>query len=265
MRSVIAGILAVTLAGCSPWLTTASKTDGNANGCAADDFATGNVVFFGFSDNLGPGTIMERYAGKGVGPAYLIGNIVSSQASTVVHRGVDWSCALGDSVGRAFNANSAVGLLPVDASVNAKVARASRMDVTVDSVRWDDLLAGPYQTIVDHLSDASLRADLLGGGYLVVSRALAAKGIKVTALFEESIGASVKTDLGDGQKILKQGKVTAVVNLTWEGTTTLVITAPSEVYIAGQFRRFGAGSSPAGDGNLNATDPARQMLVRTGG
>ena len=68
---------------------------------------------------------MKRYAGKGIGPEYLVGSIIADPTSTVVHHGVDWTCALGDSVARAFNANSAVGILPVDTALNAKLARAS--------------------------------------------------------------------------------------------------------------------------------------------
>jgi hypothetical protein len=265
MRAVVAGVFAVMLAGCSAGMPSgASRTAGDTSGCDADDFARGRVVFFGITNNLGPGTIMKEYAGNGVGPEVLLGNLVGAETDSLVHHGVDWTCALGDSVARAFNANSAVGILPASASDNAELARASDIVVTVDSIRWDDLLAGPYRSVVDHLSDASLRANLLGGRYLVVSRALAAKGIKITAQFDRSIGAGARVALGDGPRTLRQGKVTAIVNLAWEGTTKLVITAPSDVYIAGQFRKFGSGSSPSGDGTVEATDPARQTLVRGG-
>jgi len=86
----------------------------------------------------------------------------------------------------------------------------------------------------------------------------------VTALYDRSIGAGVKAALGDGRRNLVQGRVTAAVNLAWDGTTKLVITAPTEVYIAGQFRKFGSGGSP-GDGTVEATDPSGQMLIRGGG
>jgi hypothetical protein len=265
MKSPIGSLFVVALAGCSAGLSAAPGTTGEISECQADDLATGQVVFFGLSNNLGPGTIMKRYPERRIGPEYLVGSIIADQPSTVVHHGVDWTCALGDSVARAFNANSAVGILPVDAALNAKLGRASHLGVTVDSVRWDDLLAGPYRAAVDHLSDPRLKADLLRGGYLVESRALVAKGIRVTALFERSIGASVKAALGEGTKSLEQGKVTAIVILTWDGTTELTITAPSEVYIAGQVRRFGAGRSQPADGTPEATAPLGQILIRTGG
>jgi hypothetical protein len=266
MKPIFAGVLialTVTLGACSAGLSTASKA--SDDGCDADDFATGNVLFFGLADNLGPGTIMKRYAGQGVTPQYLVDSIASGQASAVVHRGRDWTCALGDSVFRAFDLNRAVGILPVDASLNARLAGASHLGVTVESVRWDDLLAGPYRAVVDNLGDARLKADLLGSRYLVVSRALAVKGIKITAVFDRSVGADLKAALGEGPKALKEGKVTATVNLSWESTTKLVITTPSEIYIAGQFRMFGYGTSPAADGTLDAAPSRGQMLVRTGG
>jgi hypothetical protein len=265
MRSLAAGLLVVTLGGCSPGLSTGSRAPAPSSGCEADDFATGRIVFFGLSNNLGPGTIMKRCTGQGIGPRYLVGNIIPDPASTVIHHGVDWTCALGDSVARAFNANRAVGILPVDAASNAKLARAFDIEVTVDSVRWDDLLAGPYRAAVDQLSDPRLKADLLQGGYLVESRALVAKGLKVTALFERSIGAGVKAALGEGLKTLQQGKVTAVVTLTWEGTTKLTITAPAEVYIAGRLTSFGSGSAQSADEAPDVTDPLGQILVRIGG
>jgi hypothetical protein len=224
----------LALTGCSGGLSSASRTTADLGDCAADDLATGRVVFFGLSDNLGPGTIMKRYPGKGVAPQYFVGGIINDSTSAVIHHGVDWACALGDSVVRTFQAYSAVGILPVDAALNAKLARASHLAVTVESVRWDDLLAAPYRAAVDRLSDPRLKTDLLGGGYLVESRALVAKGIKVTVRFASSIGAEVKAALGEGRKALQQGKVTAVVDLTWDETTTLTITAPSEIYIAGR-------------------------------
>jgi hypothetical protein len=261
-------VFAVALAGCSAGMVSASKNSGEIHECEADDFARGHAVFFGLS-NLGPGTVMKRHAGQGVGPEVLVDSITSEQRSTVIHFGVDWKCALGDSLARAFQANRAIGMLPVDPSLNAQLARASRVGVTADSVRWDDLLAAPYQSAVDRLSDGVLKADLLGGRYWVVSRALAATGIKIIVGFDKSIGAGVKAVLGDGPQDLRQGKVAARVNLTWKGTTELEITALSEVYIAGQFRRFGAGSSvstgetaPAIDA---AIDTSWQTLLRTGG
>jgi hypothetical protein len=261
-------VFAVALAGCSAGMESASKTSGELHECAADDFATGHAVFFGLS-NLGPGTVMKRHASQGVGPEVLVDGITSEQRSTVIHFGVDWRCALGDSLARAFNANRAVGMLPVDPSLNAQLARASRVGVTADSVRWDDLLAAPYQSAVDRLSDGVLKADLLGGRYWVVSRALAATGIKIVVGFDKSIGAGVKAVLGDGPKDLQEGKVAARVNLAWRGTTELEITALSEVYIAGQFRRFGAASSASTRETAPPTDPPTdrswQTLVRTGG
>lgn len=251
-RSVVAGALAVILGGCSAGLSNASKATAAINDCAADDFARGQIIFFGLADNLEPGTIMKRYTGKGIGPEYLVGSILSAPTSTVVHRGVDWACALGDSVARAFNANSAVGILPVDTTLNAKLARASSIEVTVDALRWDNLLAAPYRAAVDQLSDPSLKAALLRGDYLVESRALVAKGLRVTAFFDKSLGASIKAALGEGRKTLRQGKVIAVVDLTWNGTTALTITAASEVYIAGRL------TSLASD----VTDPLGQVLVR---
>ena len=250
-RSVITSVLALILGGCSTGLS-ASRASVAINDCAADDFATGQIVFFGLSDNLGPGTIMKRYGGKGVGPEYAVDSIVADPMATVIHHGVDWACALGDSVARAFRANGAVGILPVDALLNAKLARASHIGVTVDAVRWDDLLAAPYRAAIDQLSDPSLKAQLLRGDYLVESRALVAKGLRVTASFERSVGASIKAALGEGRKTLRQGRVTAVVDLSWENTTTLTITAPAEVYIAGRLMSLAS----------EISDPPGQVLVR---
>ena len=264
MRSAIACAIGLALGGCSASLSTAPKTTADIGDCAADDFATGQVVFLGLSDNLGPGTIMKRYPGNGIGPQYLVDSIISDPMSTVVHHGVDWACTLGDSVARAFSANSAVGILPVGTALNAKLARASSIEVTVDSLRWDDLLAAPYRQAVDQLSEVPLGADLRRGGYLVESRALVAKGIKVTALFEKRAGASVKMELGEGRKTLKQGMVIAVVDLAWDDTTALTITAPSEVYIGGRMSNLASGPSSSMAGPPEATDPLRQILVRHG-
>jgi hypothetical protein len=257
MRSLVASVLAgglalsaLALGGCSGQLSTAPGTTSEIGDCAADDFATGQVVFFGLSNNLGPGTIMKRRLGKGVEPEYLVGDIVEDPAAAVVHHGVDWACALGDSVARAFKANSAVGILPVDAALNAKLARASHLEVTVDSLRWDDLLAAPYRADIDQLSAPNLKADLLGGAYLVESRALVAKGLTVTVRFERSIGASIKAALGEGRKTLVQGKVSAVVDLSWDGTTALTITAPSEVYIAGRLMNLAPDAPDPLDGQI---------------
>ena len=247
---VITSALAVGLGGCSAGLSNASRTTAAINDCAADDFARGQIIFFGLADNLGPGTIMKRQTGRGVGAEYLVGSVVSAATSTVVHRGVDWACALGDSVARAFSENSAVGILPVDTTLNAKLARASSLEVAVDSLRWDDLLAAPYRSAVDQLSDPSLKAELLRGDYLVESRALVAKGLRVTAFFDKSLGASIKAALGEGQKTLRQGKVTAVVDLTWSGTTALTITAASEVYIAGRLMSLASESAGPLDGDV---------------
>jgi hypothetical protein len=263
MRPPLGVVFAVALAGCFSGMPTGPHTAGEIHECAADDFATGHVVFFGLS-NLGPGTVMRQEAGQVVVPAYLFDSISSQPRSTVIHLGVDWNCALGDSLTRVFGAKSAVGMLPVDPSLNAQLARASQVVVSANSVRWDDLLAAPYQSAVARLNDGDLKADLLVGRYLVVSRALAANGVAITVRFDRSIGADVRAALGDGPKDLRQGKVSARVNLAWEGTTALVITALSEVYIAGQFRPLGSGRSTTGGEPAKALDPIWQTLLRSG-
>src|ERR1700690_1383287 len=117
MRAVVAGVFAVMLAGCSAGMTSgASRTAGDTSGCDADDFARGRVVFFGITNNLGPGTIMKEYAGNGVGPEVLLDNLVGAKTDSLGHPGVAWPWALGDSVARGFSANSAVESFPASAS-----------------------------------------------------------------------------------------------------------------------------------------------------
>jgi hypothetical protein len=70
----------------------------------------------------------------------------------------------------------------------------------------------------------------------------------VTVRFASPIGAEVKAALGEGRKALQQGKVTAVVDLTWDETTTLTITAPSEIYIAGRLMDLAGESAGPLDG-----------------
>jgi len=58
--------------------------------------------------------------------------------------------------------------------------------------------------------------------------------------------------------------VTAAVDLTWDETTALTITAPSEVYIGGRMINLASGPSSSLAGPPEATDPLRQILVRHG-
>jgi hypothetical protein len=272
LRSSLAtsgSLVVLILTGCSAGVARDPRMAGA--GCEADDFATGNVIFFGLADDLGPGTILKPQAGNRAAPEYLLDAVVPGGAPAVVHTGVNWTCALGDSVSRAFNANRGIGILPVDDHTNEALARASRLTVTVDAVRWDDLLMDPFRTAIDQLRDPKLKADLLGGRYLVVSRAFVVQGIKLTAVFDSATGAVSKAALGEGRRRLTQGKVSALVNVVWENNTKLVITAPSDIYIAGQLRRLEPGGPPpppssiGGGGTPEGGDSSGRTLVRIGG
>jgi hypothetical protein len=70
---------------------------------------------------------------------------------------------------------------------------------------------------------------------------------------------------GSRLRYTSRGRRTTHRNTAAQGTTKLVITTPSEIYIAGQLRKFGYRISPAANRTPDSADSLGQMLVRTGG
>lgn len=84
-------------------------------------------------------------------------------------------------------------------------------------------------------------------GLFVLALAGCSGGLSNASRTTAAIGDSAADE---GRKTLQQGEVTAVVDLAWDDTTALTITAPSDVYVAGRLMNLPAEATGPLDGQI---------------
>jgi len=205
--------------------------------CANNDLIGSDVLFFGPSNKLGPGTIWQKFTegGGGIQVSHKFSEYAPDPES-LINRGQAFSCQGMDyittKIGAELSLESALSFTP---SLGAELKRAKEISVKVNSAQWVDIITGPFREHVLGLSDDdSVKKDLLNNGHLVLSRALKIQGMTAELSFSTEIGGELKA------KFPEIGPSDADVGLNgeWTGETKLVITCTSDFYIAGELREF---------------------------
>lgn len=235
--------------------------------CAKNDLLGSNVLFFGPSNALGPGTIFQNFTTGGTQVSFLIENYQPSPAPSMAPA-QSFGCSVDSAVTFKMSPNVSMDLLlGASGSVGVDLKRATNVKVQAQSLQWDQLVTGPYrQQILSLPAGHPIRDALLSGGHLVLARALRVKGMQAELEFSESTGVDVKAKIPNGAIGLPAGSTGVGLSAQWTGNTKLTLTAPSDFYIAGELRRFSetglAGSSEIGD---LVTGVDKIVVRRTGG
>jgi len=238
LQTVAIGCLTASLAlgGCQ---TPSSGQAGQewVGGCADSQLNSRAVLYFGPSNQIGPGSVWSRLGPEGgYQPQWRMRDL--GVDADLINRGSPFECRLSQSSRFAANAALAVISAAANASTAAAVdfSRAKQLEVSATAAAWDTLIAGPYLAGLRAIEDPAIRGDVLGTNRLVLRRALRLDGYRVVMDFDAEVKPRIKTKYAGktlGRALLGDGG--AQLSATWTSDDRLELTATGVVYVAGEF------------------------------
>lgn len=230
-----AATVLVTLGACGSqgsqriWADILSKcTEGNQ---------IGNVLFLTTSNNIGPGSIWRRPADGGYQAVRLF-DPTAPGAGAVLNMGSASSCN-----GASFSSTTVGGSVDLDkiaaltdASLASNFRRARSVKVGVDSWAWDEVLVGPFRDMLGQMDSTTPYRRDLELDTLIIGRAVRVNNLSASLEFERSFADSIRLKL--------PANLPGGVSVYWTGTdsSTLQITTPGPIYVAGQLYTWKKGN-----------------------
>ncbi len=208
-------------------------------GCADSELNSKSVLYFGPSNQIGPGSVWSRLGPNGgYQPQWRMQDL--GVDGTVIDKGGSFQCDLSQNSKLAANVGLSAVSSAANASAEAKLdfSRGKILKVTTKGAAWDTVVAGPYGAKLKGVSDAAIRADVAGPNRIVMSRALRLEGYQVTLDFDSSIKPEIKAKYNGklGKETL--GDVGATLSATWTSEDKLELTASGSIYVAGEFAQL---------------------------
>jgi len=118
-------------------------------------------------------------------------------------------------------------------------SRAKILTVSSKGAAWDTVVAGLYGAKLKSISDAAIRADVMGPNRILLRRALRLEGYRVTLDFDSSIKPEIKAKYNGKLGKETVGDVGANLSAAWTAEDKLELTAFDGIYVAGEFRATG--------------------------
>ncbi len=244
-KSVIApGVVGVMLilGGCNGTQTSQGAGSTFLKACAGDELQSNAVLYFGPSNQIGPGSIWTRLGPNGgYQPQWRTEDLDLNYAK-IVQVGKGFPCH--SSTSSTLTAGGGVSALSPAANVSAEVKadfeRAKSMTVSASEAAWDSVMAGPYFLEIEGISDDRIRKDVRSKNRLVVRRALRLSGYKALLDFGTNFTPELKAKY-DGVKLGAKtvGEVGAQFTAKWTNDQKLELSAADNVYVAGEFAEMG--------------------------
>jgi hypothetical protein len=206
--------------------------------CATDELQSNAVLYFGPSNQIGPGSVWTRLGPNGgYQPQWRTGDLNLNSAK-VVQLGKAFPCDFSQNA--KLTAEGGLSALSPAANVSAEVkadfARAKTIQVSAKETAWDMVVAGPYLLQLKGISNPDIKRDVFGKNRLVVRRALRLSGYKALLDFDTNLAPTIKAKY-DGMKLGAKvvGEVGAQFIAKWTKNEKLELSAADNVYVAGEF------------------------------
>lgn len=212
--------------------------------CAKSQLIGKDVLYFGASNEIGPGSIWRQNSDGSIRLRYELSDIVPDSAKRLelIHPNNTVSCG-GDStsawevqLGLPFDGTVA----PVSADVSADLKRADGITVSVTSYAVDELKEGPYESLIR--SDDALQDEFTASDRVIVENAVRIEGFSATFKFSKNIADQLKGKY-TGKLVALQG---ANLESHWSDDTTLTMKTPGTFYLLAAFGRLTGTSNKEG-------------------
>jgi hypothetical protein len=245
-RIIWLGALSTMLAGCSLF---SHRQDARTawtdilQRCAINDLNADRTLFFGASNNVGPGSIWRDARDGGYRLRWTPADIPINVAAVMVP-GTPMKCE--GSVKSSSNFGAALSFtgtpVPISASLQGEFARARSIQVKAENVAWDVLREGPYEDVIRSLPGGNrVSIDLNErnmNNLLVMYRALRVLEYNAVIEFSQQDRAGFEAKFPLPQL---GGQLGGGLTARWSQDGNLVISA-KDIYIAGElveYRRAG--------------------------
>lgn len=231
------------LSACNTTPTGTIAATALVHGCADSDLNSKAVLYFGPSNQIGPGSVWSRLGPTGgYQPQWRLQDM--NVDSHVIDLGQPFSCELSNTSALAASASLSVLSSVANASAQAEAdfSRARVVSVSASSAAWDTVIAGPYNAALQNIADPSIKRDVQGPQRLILRRALRLDNYHATLDFDESVKPQIKARYSGG--VLGKsvvGDVGAELKANWTGDNKLELVATQRVYVAGEFAELQGG------------------------
>ncbi|CAJ8624676.1 Uncharacterised protein [Burkholderia pseudomallei] len=239
------------------------------NQCAQSDINAKNMIYFGPSNNVGPGSIWTNdKGGNGYHIRFTLTDMPMPQPFLNV--GNSFQCNGTNAITLTSNADisAAINALPLSADASNAFKRATSVTVSLTSASWDDVKEGPYEAYIDALAPtSSIRKDIDTGERLVMIRALRVSGFSEKLSFDTNDASSLQAKYTGPLPAGTTGNVGATLSGSWDDAHNLTITSNGDFYIEGELSEYtttglaAAGTSPFKDPGGIPIDPKAPVVV----
>lgn len=212
--------------------------------CAKSQLFGNDVLYFGASNEIGPGSIWRQNSDGSIRLRYELSDLVpdSAKRMELIHPNNAVSCG-GDStskwevqLGLPFDGTVA----PVSADVSADLKRADGVTVSVTSYAVDELKEGPYETMIRE--DDALQDEFTAPDRVIVENAVRIEGFSAKFTFSKSIAEQLKGKY-TSKLVALQG---ANLQSQWSDDTTLTMKTPGTFYLLAAFGKLTGTSNKEG-------------------
>ncbi len=217
--------------------------------CAESDLMGDSTLFFGMSNNVGPGSIWRATKEGGYGIRWLTSDLDPDLDSPpqFVHPGVVSSCQGNRKVLIGFSATALLEtkVAPLEVGLVGALNKARDVTVEIDGWSLDQIREGPFERWATSLDD-DIREEFGTGKSLVMVKAVKVSGISVVMSFDTTTSAELRAKLPD--PVVKLGDLGASMEAKWKSDSELQLKSNQPFYIVGELsalRKGGGGRFPA--------------------
>lgn len=208
--------------------------------CAASDLLGKDVLYFGPSNPLGPGSVWRKGTDAGYYVRWLPSDVDSSPNS-FIKDGTPFNCAGTSTTTTKLSPTAALqtSAVPVSADISGDFSKARKTTVTVNAAQWDEIVEGPFDQKVKALDPNNpVKVDLDTGTRYVSERALRITGMSADLEFSHDDAIALKAKYNGPLGSLGTGNLGVGLNAEWKGDTTLHLTSATQFYVAGELRPY---------------------------
>jgi hypothetical protein len=202
--------------------------------CAESDLTKSNFLYFGPSNDYGPGSILERLPDNNYQPRWTTTSI-GGQAG-YIHENPPASCKGTKKTTSSMNASLALtsDFAPVSGDLGGDFKNAKTITASVDLWQKVDLVTGPFGEYINSpMASPKVKTDLGRPNRFIIGVAYKVKGLVATIEFSRTVDASLKAKYSGQIASLQGAQASVGFTGTWTDDRTLELRSASEFYIAG--------------------------------
>lgn len=207
--------------------------------CSASDLNGSKILYFGPSNNVGPGSIWRTGPDGGFKLRYSTAKLPGEKK--FMNLGTQFNCAGSNVTNFDIKASAALtsSLTPMSIEVSNDFKKAKKIEVSVNAISWDSVEEGPFESYIKSLPALDeVREDIGKGGRLILYRALRVSGYSATLEFSNEDASALKAKYSGVLPSNISGEASANLTASWTSNTKLKIISTSDFYIAGELAPY---------------------------